>query len=320
MPAFRSPFNGYAVQFSPFLEDRLAVATAQNFGIIGNGRLHILQMVRGSDALVPIVSFDTADGLYDCCWCEDNENIIASASGDGSIKIWDMAAPPQANPLKSFNEHTHEAYCLAWNYTKRDLFLSASWDDTVKLWSVAGHHSLRSFAEHTYCVYGVTWSPANPEVFASCSGDCTLRVWDLREPKSTVVIRAHEYEVLTCDWSKYSETLLVTGSVDKSIRVWDIRNPRQPMHVLQGHSFAVRRLKCSPHRPTEVASCSYDMTACLWDFSVPENALLARFTHHTEFAVGIDMSVLTEGLMATTGWDEMTYVWPRGADPRAPLL
>ena len=32
-------------------------------------------------------SFDTADGLYDCCWCEDNENILVSASGDGSVKV-----------------------------------------------------------------------------------------------------------------------------------------------------------------------------------------------------------------------------------------
>jgi hypothetical protein len=46
MPRFRTTFNGYAVKWSPFVEHRLAVATAQNFGIIGNGRLHILE-VRG---------------------------------------------------------------------------------------------------------------------------------------------------------------------------------------------------------------------------------------------------------------------------------
>ena len=53
-------------------------------------------------------AFDTADGLYDCCWSEENENILVSACGDGSIKVWDVAAPPAANPLRSFQEHTHE--------------------------------------------------------------------------------------------------------------------------------------------------------------------------------------------------------------------
>ena len=41
---FRAAFNGYAVKFSPFEKGRLAVATAQNFGIIGNGRQYVLQV------------------------------------------------------------------------------------------------------------------------------------------------------------------------------------------------------------------------------------------------------------------------------------
>lgn len=45
MAPFRTAFNGYAVKFSPFEEGRLAVATAQNFGIIGNGRQYVLQVI-----------------------------------------------------------------------------------------------------------------------------------------------------------------------------------------------------------------------------------------------------------------------------------
>ncbi len=44
MAPFRTAFNGYAVKFSPFEEGRIAVATAQNFGIIGNGRQYVLQV------------------------------------------------------------------------------------------------------------------------------------------------------------------------------------------------------------------------------------------------------------------------------------
>ena len=36
-------FNGYGVAFSPFVGTRLAVAAAQNFGIIGNGRQYVLE-------------------------------------------------------------------------------------------------------------------------------------------------------------------------------------------------------------------------------------------------------------------------------------
>lgn len=34
-------------------------------------------------------SFDTQDGLFDVCWSEVNENQLVTASGDGSIKLWD---------------------------------------------------------------------------------------------------------------------------------------------------------------------------------------------------------------------------------------
>lgn len=88
---------------------------------------------------------------------QENENILLSASGDGSIKVWDVNAPPHANPLRSFEEHRHEAYCLNWNQVRRDTFLSGSWDDTIKLWSLAQPHSIRTFTEHSYCVYAAQW-------------------------------------------------------------------------------------------------------------------------------------------------------------------
>lgn len=38
-----------------------------------------------------LTRFDTQDGLFDVAWSEVHENQLATASGDGSIKLWDMA-------------------------------------------------------------------------------------------------------------------------------------------------------------------------------------------------------------------------------------
>mmetsp|Transcript_26304 Transcript_26304/g.36345 ORF Transcript_26304/g.36345 Transcript_26304/m.36345 type:complete len:318 (+) Transcript_26304:1-954(+) len=315
---FRTAYNGYSVKFSPFYENRLAVATAQNFGIIGNGRQYVLET--GPEGVKEIACFDTADGLYDCAWNEENENILVSASGDGSIKVWDLSQAPQMNPLRSFEEHSHEVYAVAWNLVQRDCFLSASWDDSIKLWNLQSNHSLRTFAEHTYCIYAVSWNPAHAEIFASASGDNTVKIWDLRQSQSTLTMAAHEFEILACDWNKYNDCVLATGSVDKSIKLWDVRHPSQPLAVLQGHDYAVRRVVCSPHHENLVYSCSYDMSLCLWDWAKPPTeALLQRWGHHTEFVVGLDVSSLTEGLVASTGWDEMVYVWRQDMDPSAPM-
>ena len=79
-------------------------------------------------------SFDTQDGLYDCAWSEENENHMCvaaaasrnsflawcrvSASGDGSVKLWDIAAG-SPYPMKSYEEHTHEVYSVDWNLVNK---------------------------------------------------------------------------------------------------------------------------------------------------------------------------------------------------------
>jgi len=260
-----------------------------------------------------VAAFDTADGLYDCCWSEVNENILVSASGDGSVKVWDLSAPPAANPLRSLEEHSHEVYCVAWSLGGgRDTFLSASWDDTAKLWSLGqggAPRSLRTFAEHAYCVYAAAWNPRAADVFATASGDCTLKVWDARAPFSTLTLPAHGYEVLSCDWNKYNDCVLATGSVDKTARTWDLRNTAAPLATLAGHGYAVRRVRWSPFSETVLYTASYDMAVCAWDTGAPGAPLARRWEHHSEFAVGLDASPLVQGLIASTGWDEMSFVW-----------
>jgi peroxin-7 len=35
-------------------------------------------------------SYETQDALYDIAWSEVHENQLVTASGDGSIKLWDI--------------------------------------------------------------------------------------------------------------------------------------------------------------------------------------------------------------------------------------
>lgn len=205
-------------------------------------------------------------------------------------QLWDLKTNKL---LREWREHRAEVYAVDWNLVNKEQVLTGAWDNALKLWHPDELASIASFREHTKCIYAAQWHPRHADMFASASGDCTVKVsgettgetracvrtlcccspqnahtyssapsrspfqvWDTNTRRSSMTIHAHDFEVLTCDWNKYNEFLLCTGSVDKTIRTWDIRAPRQPVTILEGHEFAVRRIKCSPHSPSVIASVS----------------------------------------------------------------
>jgi len=65
-PKYETEYMGYAVEWSPFDETKLAVSTAQHFGIIGKGIQYVLNVKGG--LITEVQSFETNDGAYSCSW------------------------------------------------------------------------------------------------------------------------------------------------------------------------------------------------------------------------------------------------------------
>ncbi|SGZ28697.1 BQ5605_C027g10413 [Microbotryum silenes-dioicae] len=302
-------FAAYAVKFSPFFPHRLAVAGSANFGLVGNGRLSVLN-TGGAGMGGPVGAhraggggmamgmgiekgFDTQDGLYDLAWSEMHENQIVTASGDGSVKLWDVAL--DEFPIRKWHEHAREVFSVDWNNLQKDLFCTSSWDCTVKIWTPDRPTSIATIPAHTACVYAAAFAPHQPTTLASCSTDGHLKVWDTRSPmaatpstvpgqpstaQAQIAIPAHSTEVLSLDWNKYQPHRIATGSVDRTIRIHDlrmaghdqrlppsnvpVRQPTSTVATLLGHEYAVRRVAWSPHSPNVLGSTSYDMTARIW--------------------------------------------------------
>ena len=305
----------YGVEFSPFGDGRMALATSQYFGIVGNGRQYILSRGPGGAGISTMRVFDSQDGLYDCAFNESNPDQVVSASGDGSIKLWDLNTRDDF-PIQNFAEHTQECASVAWNLVRKDCFVTASWDGTCKVWFPGRPASACTFAEHGGPAYNAIWSPRSASTFVSCSGDGTAKVWDVNAPqRSSCTIAAHPNEVLAVDWNKYDEFCVVTGSVDRSIRAWDLRRPGRPTSTLLGHEYAIRRLKCSPHDGRIVASVSYDMSVIVWN--IGDGSIVSRGDHHSEFVLGVDFDLFQPGVIASCSWDQhaCVYDFARGAPP-----
>ncbi|KAI0803984.1 WD repeat domain-containing protein [Xylaria sp. FL0064] len=339
MLEFRTPgFNPYAVKYSPYYDSRIAVASAANYGIVGNGRLFCLGL--GPQGVQVEKTFDTNDAQYDLAWSEINENQLLAACGDGSIKLYDVNV--NEFPVMNFHEHKREAYSVAWSPVTKDTFASSSWDGTVKIWSPTRKESLRTLPVGN-CTYSTSYCPSNPNIISAVSTDSHLRIFDLRTPVNaqyhlTTKIPVHQpppvpmppgvsppflpAEILTHDWNKYRDSVIATGGVDRAIRTFDIRNPTAgPASIMMGHDYAVRRLAWSPHATDILLSASYDMTVRLWTDgstiganesrpSVKPGLQLGIMNRHTEFVTGVDWCLFgVGGWVATVGWDERVLLW-----------
>ncbi|KAF4673620.1 peroxisomal targeting signal 2 receptor [Perkinsus chesapeaki] len=286
-------FSGYSCQFSPFNSHKLAVATAQYYGIVGNGKLVILDLSRPTE----YQEYLTKDGCFDLAWAEDNDRIVFAATGDGSIKVFDVASPSGNLPIANLVGHSAEA-------------------------SVC----LRLEGRHAGVIYGCSWSPRDANLLATVGADGKICVHDLRMPAQappTVIIpHAHDGEILSCDWHKYSDGIIVTAGVDRVVRSWDVRNPTSPVcetalisSILEPLAALTLLLQVSFILGIQAAECCCDpltdMSVIVWDLeatSAPGH-LVDRFDHHSEFVYGVDMSLFTPNLAASVGWDRQVRVW-----------
>lgn len=312
-------FNGYAVQYSPFFDSKIAVASAANFGLVGNGRLYILNLTP-QGTIEPQAMFDTQDGLFDLAWSEVHENHVVTANGDGDIKLFDITTGSAGGggkfPIQVYHEHQREVFSVNWNLAEKSLFCSSSWDGTIKVWTANRPNSILTLhappasttpvvppqvpqqhqtppLSHTpahapsspACIHAAKFSPHSPHLLASAHADSHIRTWDTRAPSPLAQdFFAHAgTEALALDWNKYRPTVLASAGVDKAVKIWDLR-------MVPSHTPATAGIPAAP-TPTS--------------YPAPANELLGH-----DYAVrSVAWSPHAPDVLLSTSYDMTARVW-----------
>ncbi|KAJ8312936.1 hypothetical protein KUTeg_010309 [Tegillarca granosa] len=98
--------------------------------------------------------------------------LIASASFDKSVKLWDGK---NGKFLATLRGHVNRVYQIAWSADSR-LLCSGSSDSTLKVWDIKQKKLLFDLPGHADEVYAVDWSPDGQRV-ASGGKDKVLKLW-----------------------------------------------------------------------------------------------------------------------------------------------
>ncbi|KFK24296.1 hypothetical protein AALP_AAs69120U000100 [Arabis alpina] len=101
-----------------------------------------------------------------------NGQWIASASFDGSVRIWDGITGDYITTLR---RHVGCVYQISWSPDSR-MLLSGSKDSTLKVWDIGLRKLKQDLPGHADEVYAVDWSPDGERVVSGGKDKC-LKLW-----------------------------------------------------------------------------------------------------------------------------------------------
>jgi WD40 repeat protein len=202
---------------------------------------------------------------------------LASASEDGTVRVWDAATCRETLTLRG---HRGSVWGVGFNPDGKQL-VSVSSDQTVKVWDAGTGKEILTLTGHTSEVYGVAFSPAGKHL-ASASSDRTVRLWDAVTGQELRTLEGHSGAVRGVAFSPDGKHL-ASASEDRTVKVWDAATGNE-IRTLTNHIQAVRGVAFSPDGK-HLATASWDRTVKVWDAASGENLRTIGGQRYTVYGV-----------------------------------
>lgn len=164
-----------------------------------------------------------------------HRNLLASASADKTVKLWDLHT---AKCAKSYSYHTDKVCSLAWHAVESTVLLSGSYDRTVVAADMRAPDAKSPRWGVESDVENIKWDPHDPNFFYVSTENGIIHYFDIRTipsspaaSKAVWTLQAHDESLSSFDVNAHVPGFMATGSTDKIVKLWNIQ-PSGPAMVV----------------------------------------------------------------------------------------
>ncbi|MDM9580125.1 AAA-like domain-containing protein [Nostoc sp. GT001] len=282
--------------------------------------------------------FDTGQTILNNLTFSPDGKIIASASDDGTIKLWNH----NGTAITTLIGHKNKLRSISFSEDSK-IIASASQDGTIKLWQRNGT-LIKTLSGHQSWVISATFSADN--TIASASKDGTVKLWnsdgtliktiplksntitsatispngkiiavgheegniELWKSDGTLIrkIEGHKGWVTSISFSPDGENI-ASGGDDGTIKLWKADGTSST--TIQGHTARINTVSFS-HNGKIIASGSSDQTVKIWQL---DGTRINTLVGHGDSVASVSWSQ-DDKIIASGSEDGIVKLWKLNAD------
>jgi WD40 repeat protein len=157
--------------------------------------------------------------------------MLASVSGDTSVRLWDAAL---GSPTAVLAEHLGPVTSASFSYDSA-ILATGGVDQWIILWDTKTHERIGALPLDK-AIHRVVFHPTRDLLAISLRGG-EIRLWDIAQPDMHPLL-GHTQTALTLAYSP-DGTRLVSGGLDSTVRVWDVARRAEIMRLEAGEPYRI---------------------------------------------------------------------------------